>query len=359
MKRLFLLLIVFLFFGCKNYNEKTTPIIQDISESVYASGNIKSNNQYQVMSTVNGIISELFVKAGDSVKKDQEILSISNIPSRLLKENAELAAIYADFDANKGKLDELRIAADLAKTKLSNDSAMLIRQQKLWADNIGTKIELEQRELMFKTSKNNYQTALLKLDDLKRQLKLNAQQAENNLKINSKQESDFIIKSDIDGRLYELYKEKGELVSPQNIIGIIGSAIDFYAEIQIDESDIMKIKPGQKVLLTIESNKEEVYEAHITRVIPYMNEKTKTFTAEATFDKKPETLYPNTTLEANVIINTKAKCLLIPRKFLMDGDSVVLADGKKIKIATGLKDYRNVEVISGLTETQEIIIPKK
>ncbi len=359
MKYFPLLLVCFLFFACKNYSEKTSPVIQDISESVYASGNIKSYDQYQLMSTVNGIISEIYVKAGDTVKKDQEILAISNIPSKLLKENAELAAIYADFDANKGKLEELRIAADLAKNKLNNDSAMFIRQQKLWADNIGSKVELEQRELAFKSSKNNYQTALLKLDDLKRQLQLNAQQAKNTLKINSKQESDFIIKSDMDGRLYELYKEKGELVSPQNIIGIIGSSRNFYAEIQIDESDIMKIKTGQKVLLSIESDKEEVYEAHISRIIPYMNEKTKTFTAEAEFDKKPSVLYPNITLEANVVINTKPKCLLIPRKYLMEGDTVMLADGKKIKIATGLKDYQNVEVLSGLTETQEIIIPKK
>lgn len=360
MKKWYLLTISsFLFFACKNYSEKTTPFTQDISESVYASGVIKSKHQYQLMSTVNGIITDIFVETGDSVKKDQQILAISNIPSQLLKENAELAAIYADYDANKGKLEELRLASDLAKSKLNTDSINFSRQQKLWAQEIGTKIELEQKELAFKSSKTNYQTSLIKLADFKRQLLINSEQAKNTLKINSKQESDYIIKSDIDGRLYELYKEKGELIGPQTILGVVGDSKEFIIEIQIDETDILKIKNNQKVLLSIESNKEDVYEARITKITPYMNEKSKTFTAEAAFVKQPAILYPNVTLEANVVINTKAKALLIPRKFLMPGDSVVLSDGHKLKVKTGLIDYQNVEVLEGLKESDEIIIPKK
>lgn len=359
MKQWLLFATSLLFFGCKNYSEKTSPFTQDISESVYASGVIKSKHQYQLMSTVNGIISEVFIQAGDSVKKDQAILAISNIPSKLLKENAELAALYADYDANKGKLEELRLASDLAKSKLTNDSLMFTRQQKLWSQQIGTKVELEQRELAFKTSRTNYQSSLIKLTDFKRQLLINSEQAKNTLKINSKQESDYIIKSDIDGRLYELYKEQGELIGSQTILGIIGDSKEFIVEIQIDESDILKVKNNQKVLLSIESNKDDVYEGYITKITPYMNEKSKTFTAEAAFVKQPPVLYPNVTLEANIVVNTKAKALLIPRKFLMQGDSVMMSDGKKIKIKTGLKDYQNVEILDGLKETDEIIIPKK
>ena len=90
-----------------------------------------------------------------------------------------------------------------------------------------------------------------------------------------------------------------------------------------------------------------------------MNDKTKTFTIEAIFTKQPKKMYPNTTLEANIVVNSKKKALLIPRKFLMDNDSVMLADKKKIKVKTGLMDYQNVEILSGLSGTDEIMIPKK
>jgi hypothetical protein len=49
------------------------------------------------------------------VKKGTPILSISNETQRLSKENAELAARFADFNANQGKLNEAKLLLDLAK----------------------------------------------------------------------------------------------------------------------------------------------------------------------------------------------------------------------------------------------------
>lgn len=359
MKQWFLSGLVLLFISsCKDSIEKTKAFTQDISESVYASGIIKSKDQYQLTSTVSGIITEISVNEGDSVKAGQTILTISNIPSQLLKENAELAAMYNDFSANQGKLEELRLNLDFAKTKMQNDSALFFRQKNLWDQQIGSKVELEQKELAYKNSKTNYQASILKFNDFKRQLILASEQAKNNLKINAKQASDYIIKSDIDGVLYELSKEKGELVSPQSILGVVGNAKEFLMELQVDESDILKVQLHQKVLLSIESNKDSIYEGVVNKINPYMNDKTKTFTIEAGFLKQPPRIFPNTTLEANIVVNSKSKALLIPRKFLMDNDSVMLADKKKIKVKTGLKDFQNVEILGGLSVTDEIIIPK-
>lgn len=352
-------LALILFSSCSSSFEKTKPFTQDISESVYASGIIKSENQYMVTSTVSGLINNIYVHKGGTVKAGQEILTISNIPSELLRENAELAATYNDFKANQSKLDELKLSIDFANTKMQNDSAIFFRQKNLWEQQIGSKVDLEQKELTYKNSKTNYQSAVLKYMDFKRQLQLASEQAKNNLKINTKQASDYIIKSDIDGILYELTKENGELVSPQSILGVIGSASEFLMELQVDERDIFNIQQDQKVLVSIESAKEDVYEGKVTKINPFMNEKTKTFAVEAIFTKAPKKLYPNTTLEANIIVNSKKNALLIPRRFLMDSDSVMLSNEKKVKVKTGIKDYQNVEILSGLTTADEIIIPEK
>lgn len=44
------------FSSCKKEPEKTQVTVEDITESVYASGIIESKNQYQVFSTVNGLV---------------------------------------------------------------------------------------------------------------------------------------------------------------------------------------------------------------------------------------------------------------------------------------------------------------
>ena len=58
------------FFSCKKEAEQAIqPKKENISESVYASGIIKSQNQYQVFATVSGLLKEIMVKEGDVVKK--------------------------------------------------------------------------------------------------------------------------------------------------------------------------------------------------------------------------------------------------------------------------------------------------
>ena len=59
------ILIVLAVASCKSKRETTSPILEIISESVYASGVVKSKNQYQVYSTTNGLIGEILVKEGE------------------------------------------------------------------------------------------------------------------------------------------------------------------------------------------------------------------------------------------------------------------------------------------------------
>ena len=91
-KKLFIVLAIFLY-GCKSKVEKIKPTIESISESIYASGTVKSKNQYQAFAPVNGIVENVFVSEGDTIKKGENILSVSNEAQRLSKENAELAEL--------------------------------------------------------------------------------------------------------------------------------------------------------------------------------------------------------------------------------------------------------------------------
>ena len=170
--------------------------------------------------------------------------------------------------------------------------------------------------------------------------------------------NDFIIKSQVNGKIYTINKQVGELANTQSPIAIIGDATDFYVELQIDEFDINAVSKGLKVLVSMDSHKGEVYEGVIEKIYPIMNERTRTFKAEAKFIKRPDNIYPNLSAQANIIIQVKNKALTIPRTYLLENDYVLLANKEKRKIRTGLKDYDKVEVLSGITEKDELVKPQ-
>lgn len=82
--------------SCNNKKEKTNPTKENITESVYASGIIKSGDQYQVFSPVNGLLLRQLVKEGDTVRAGQTILVVNNETGQLQIDNAELAAFNAN-----------------------------------------------------------------------------------------------------------------------------------------------------------------------------------------------------------------------------------------------------------------------
>ncbi|MES2778828.1 MAG: efflux RND transporter periplasmic adaptor subunit [Bacteroidota bacterium] len=358
-KVLGIILIATILFGCKSKVEKIHATAEDITESVYASGTIKSVNQYQVFATVNGIVQEIYVQEGDTVNEGTPLLLLSNEASKLNKQNAELTAAHTDYNANQNKLNELKVTIDFARIKLQNDSLQYSRQQSLWNQQVGSQIELEQRLLAFQNSKTAYQSALLKYDELQKQLRFVSQQSKKNLQISKKQESDFTVKSEINGRVYSLLKEKGEMVSVQTPLAVLGDANIFKLELQVDEYDIVRVQKGQQVLITLDSYKGKVFEARVSKINPIMNERTKTFTIEADFINAPQELFPNLTVEANIVLQTKKNVLTLPRHVVNNDGTVTKSNGDKVTVQTGLKDYQKIEIISGISADDELIVPAK
>jgi len=169
---------------------------------------------------------------------------------------------------------------------------------------------------------------------------------------------DFNVRSEAAGKVYAILKEKGEMILPQMPLAIVGNANQFSLYLQIDENDIASVSLGQKVLITMDSYKGKLYEAVITKINPLMNEKSRSFEVEASFTSQPEVLYPNLTVEANIILLTKENALTIPRNYLIDDEFVLLADNKKKKVKVGLKDFQKAEIVEGLNKEDKIYLPQ-
>lgn len=343
--------------GCKETVVSISPKKENITESVYASGSLKSKNQYQVFSTVNGLLARVWVDEGDTVKKGSPLFTILNETSKLTRENAQLAADLADLRTNQGKLDELKLNINLARSRLQNDSLLMVRQQDLWAQNLGSKVEVEKAQLNFQNSKTACAAAQLRYADEKRRLDILSKQAQKNLQISLSNESDFTVTSNINGKIYSMLKEQGEMVNTQTALAIIGDATDFIIELQVDEYDITAVRPGQQVKISMDSYKGQVFDAMITKINPILNERSKTATVEAVFVNPPPALYPNLSLEANIILQVKENVLTLPRQYILNDQYVINKAGDTLMIKTGVKDYLKAEILEGISEQDVLIRP--
>jgi len=350
-----LVLATIAIFSCGKKQESIHPTIEKITSSVYASGTVKSIAQYDVYAKVNGIIENILVSEGAEVKKGQTIIALSNKAQALGLENAKLLANYSSAETNQEKLKQAQNELEVAKLKMDNDESLLERQKKLWSNEIGTKNDIDQRELAFKNSTAQFNASKLKLNDLKKQIDFQSKQTNKSASISATTLNDFLIKSDINGKVFSINKEVGEMVNTQTPVAIIGDANHFYVEMQVDEYDIAKIQTGQKVMISMDSYKGKVFEAVIDKVYPIMNPKSKSFKVDAAFSTQPENLYPNLSAQANVIIEVKEKAITIPRAYLIDNEYVYLENKEKKKVKVGLMDYEKVEILSGITTSDALV----
>jgi RND family efflux transporter MFP subunit len=343
--------------SCSGKIEKVKPSVRNITESVYASGTVKAKNQYEVFTTVTGTINNMVVSEGDSVKPGDVLVSLRHDVSALNSMNARLASEYEDVKANESKLAAGQANMELAKARMVNDSLLLVRQRNLWTQGVGSRVDLEQREITYLNATTTYRISKLNYADLKKQLQFADVQSKTNWRISTALEDDYLIRSRVNGKVYKILKEKGELANPQQPIAIVGDAHDFLLELNVDEYDIPRLQPGQRIILSLDSYKGQVFEGRVREIEPLMNEASRSFTVKADFVTQPGTLYPNLSAEANIIIRTKEKALTIPRSYLLGDSLVILANGQKRKVSIGARDYQYAEIVDGISQNDVIQKP--
>ncbi len=344
--------------SCGSDRETTTPSVGPITESVYASGVVKAAGQYQVYPTATGQVVALLVKEGDTVKAGTPLLRIDDRSTSASARSASAQVRLLEQNASDSGpvLVQLRESLVQARDRFAVDSANYERQKGLWAQQIGSKSELEQRELAFNTSKAAVVRATKALTETRDRLRTELEVARNNAAISVAGNDDRSPASLIDGIVYDLLVEPGELASPQKAVAVVGSATDLYLELEVDEKDIARVQVGQPVAVTLELF-EEAYDAAVIRIIPLMDPRSRTFTVEARFVKAPPKLFPNLTAEANILLQRKERAITIPASYLVDGTHVLTGEEERRQVRTGLRDLERVEILDGLDSNTVIYKP--
>jgi HlyD family secretion protein len=351
MKLFYYIVISYLLLSCSKQEDKILPLERELIESVYSSVIIQPDSLYQVYSIVSGIIDQNLVEEGAIIKKKQALIQIINNTPLLNTENSRLALTFAkkNYQGSATILKSIKDEIASATLSLKNDSINFHRQKNLWDQKIGSKIEYNTKQLKYQLSQNNLLLLNSKYNQTENQLITSLKQAENNYRTSLINTKDFTIKSKINGKIYELKKEPGELVTVQEPIALVGSATRFIIEMLVDEVDIVQIENQMEVILNLDAYKGVVFTGKVSKIYPKKDERNQTFKVEAIFNEAPKKLYPGLSGEANIIIAKKQNALTIPKEYLIENNKVKTDDGF-VTITLGLQNLEYVEVLSGITK---------
>lgn len=344
--------------ACNEQEPTIKPSLGAMTESVYASAVVIPGDAYQVYASVPGILDTLFVDEGDTVSSGQVIAKITSDLPEINREHAALGVELAreNFSGRSTILASLAKEIERAEKQFQMDSLNFVRQKRLWEQKIGSGAEFESRRLKYDLSKANLDLARKKYIQTDIELKNNYEQSKNILKQAETNLQDHIIQSRMDGRVYSLFKNQGELISLQESLGMIGHISDFIIELAVDEVDVVRISAQQLALIALDAYPDEVFEARIERIYPTKDERTQTFKVEAVFTETPPVLYAGLAGEANIVLKQKEHALSIPLEYLMEG-AKVKTENEVIEVQTGLRNLDRVEIISGIDSSTSIVKP--
>lgn len=357
-KLFFYLTFTTILISCSQNKDTIKPKLEDMTESVYASVTIEPEDMYDVYTTATGIIDSFAVSEGDTVKKNQLIAVITADISKLNKENAQLNLKLAQnqYTGQSNLLEKLQDQIKANNDQLELDSINYYRQVRLMEKNVGSKADLQAKKLKFELSKSNRDMLEKEYEQTKIQLRTNYAQSKNAVQQAITNLNDYMIRSDINGTVYSLLKEKGELITPQIPIAKIGQSDSFLIVMKIDEVDIARVELGQEVIVSLDAYKGQTFEGKVSKIYPLKDDRTQTFKIEAMFVNPPKALYAGLSGEASIIISHRKNVMTIPLEYLTADKKVLTDDGEK-SVKLGLKNIDKVEIISGIDTSTKIKKP--
>lgn len=359
-RQLLWLLLVFAAAGCQQKRTEVRIERKNLTAAVYASGSLVPEQEYKVVSAVDGYLVQARVKEGDVVQRGQLLFTVSN-EVRNAQESGARAVVQRTIPTvadNAPALRDLRGKIELARIRLHEDSVQYGRYKRLYQQDATSKSNYERYYLQYQTSLKDYQSLQQQYhqQDLAGDIQL--QQAQNQLAISRAQSDIGNLKSFVNGTVYEIYKKEGDLITPNQPIALIGAG-NMIAKLLVDEDDLDKVTEGQKVLITMDAFPDKVFKARIIKVYPLLSKVEQSFRADAILDDPlPVNMY-GLNIEANIVTAENKPVMAIPKAALLKGDSVMVKQGKdtkKVKIRKGIEDDNWVEVLGGIDTTSTIII---
>lgn len=357
---LFISLSLLIVFSCNNSKE-VKPIVKDIKELVFASGELEWDNAYNLTAQTDGILINANFDVGNKVLKGDFLASIDNKNNEINTQiaNEQLAIANENLTVNSPQIQQLEQNIQVAQSKYNQDKLQAERWERLRQQEIGSKVEYENAQLNVNNSLSNLNALkkqILQIKQQARQQQIAAKGQVQNSKVIQNYNRVVVPES---GTIIKKLKNTGDYVRKGEIIATIANEQKVEVVLNVDENSIGKIKVGQTVFVQLNTDKNKIYNGKISEILAAFDEQTQSFICKVNFDKTLNSSLFGTQLEANILVREKKDALLIPRNYVGFGNKVnVKGKDEYVIIKTGIVSTDYVEVLSGI-DKNDVLIPLK
>jgi multidrug efflux pump subunit AcrA (membrane-fusion protein) len=357
---LFLLLTLSTLVSCGT-KEEGKPVVQDIKELVFASGELEWDNSYNLTAQTDGILVNATFDVGNKVTENQIIASIDNKTNENNTASAKDLVVISkeNLTENAPALQQLQQNIKFAESKYQQDKTQAERYKRLYDSQSIAKVEYENMQLAAENSLSQLNALKKQYQQVLQQSKQSYINTENQLKNNQVVLGYNKLVVPQKGTIIKKLKFSGDYVKKGDVIAVIADENKVEGVLNVDENSIGKVKIGQTVFVQLNTNKNEVYNAKISEILAAFDEQTQSFICKVIFDKPLNTSLYGTQLEANILVGEKKNALLIPRNFLGFGNKVMVkGKDEAIIVKTGIVSTDYVEILDGITK-EDVLLPLK
>lgn len=376
-----------------------------ITEKVSASGTVQPVTEVKIAPEVSGEITELNVEDGDSVKLGKLLVKIRPDVwlSQLERSEAALNQQLANMESAKASLSR-------AEATFMRGEQDYKRQQKLWDEKVISEAEWQLAQQNFKISKNDLESAKQSLEAAKYIVK----STEASVRESRENVRRTTVNAPMTGVISKLNVKKGErVVGTAQMAGTemlrIADLNVMEVRVNVNENDIVRVHLNDTVSIEVDaySNTEKKFMGIVTNIANTAKEK---LSADAITEFEVRILIlrssyedlikkgnkypfrPGMTASVEIQTATKVNVLSVPlaavttrspdnskpvekkndndrnnrqvvdesKKQQKQEDKIVVfinegGKAKMIEVKTGISDYDNIEILSGIADTLEVV----
>jgi HlyD family secretion protein len=335
---------------------------RDLVEKVSATGEIKPKKNINISTDVAGKILKILVEEGNAVAKGQLLIKID---SALYEANADGASEV--ISSSEAELISQEATLKQARQYLN-------RRQQLFDEGLISREQFEDAMAQYEIAQANRKANLHRIEQAKASLK----------STNDSIRKTSII-SPIDGIVTSLKVEEGEVAiigtmnNPGTVLMTIADLSVMEAEVLVDETDVVKVKPGKRADVTVDAIPGQIMNGKVTEVgnsamtsSTTTSTESKDFKTVITLERPAPTLKPGFSATADIIIEEKKKVLAVPIAALVileqddakkkgakvEREGVFVASGGRSvfrEVQKGIAGDMYVEITSGLKEKEDVV----
>ncbi|HVY93821.1 MAG TPA: efflux RND transporter periplasmic adaptor subunit, partial [Bryobacteraceae bacterium] len=350
---------------------------QKIANNLSTNGKVEPQDYAEVHASVQGLIARLPVHQGDTIAQGQVFAEVSqpglqdelqSAEARAAGARAELSTLsaggrsadIADLEGNIAVLRRQRESAQAtvdSLQRLVNKQAATTFELKQAQDAVGeidAKIAALEKRRPALVSKGDLEAAQARVRDADAAVAL----AKTHLSQN-------VITAPISGVIYDLAVRAGAFVHPGDLLGAIGKVDPVRVRVYVDEPELGRVAIGEPVRITWDALPNKEWTGTVDKLPTQIVALGARQVGEVlcTIHNQSHDLLPGTNVNAFILTQVIDGALTIPKSAVRQeqgtGVYVLQKDGsvKWTNIATGASDALHVQVTSGLSEGDRVMLP--